>query len=89
VPPDALNVAPDGGADVDLGVARTVPLDPRVGPDSALSIAYQIVTGVFARRAAASPAARSAPTPATSAGPATSAVPAPSAKPAAPAPTTK
>ena len=56
VPPDALNDAPDGGADVDLGVARTVPVDPRVGPDAALSVAYQIVTGVFTHAAASAAA---------------------------------
>jgi carboxyl-terminal processing protease len=32
---------------VDLGVARVVPTDPRTGPDAALSVAYQIVTGTL------------------------------------------
>ena len=53
--------APANG-EVDLGVARTVPVDPRTGPDAALSIAYQIVTGVLTRATAASAAAtKSAP----------------------------
>jgi carboxyl-terminal processing protease len=47
--------APAPGLEVDLGVARNVPVDPRTGPDAALSVAYQIVTGVF-KRAAAPPA---------------------------------
>ena len=50
---DRASDTPDAGADVDLGVARTVPLDPRVGPDAALSVAYQIVMGAFTRAASA------------------------------------
>lgn len=44
--------APAAGLEVDLGVARTVPIDPRTGPDTALSVAYQIVTGTYKRSAA-------------------------------------
>lgn len=44
--------APAAGLDVDLGVARTVPVDPRTGPDAALNVAYQIVTGTYKRPAA-------------------------------------
>jgi len=43
--------APAPGLEVDLGVARNVPVDPRTGPDAALSVAYQIVTGAFTRAA--------------------------------------
>ncbi len=43
------NQTPPAGFEVDLGVARTVPVDPRTGPDAALSVAYQIVTGAFTR----------------------------------------
>jgi carboxyl-terminal processing protease len=46
--------APAPGLEVDLGVARTVPVDPRTGPDAALSVAYQIVTGAFKGAAAGS-----------------------------------
>jgi carboxyl-terminal processing protease len=59
VPPDSVNDVPDAGAEVDLGVARTVPVDPRVGPDSALSVAYQIVTGALSSGAAKAAAAAS------------------------------
>jgi carboxyl-terminal processing protease len=53
VPPDAgAEEIPDANAETDLGVARKVPVDPRVGPDAALSVAYQIVTGAFSRAAA-------------------------------------
>jgi len=41
--------APAPGLEVDLGVARTIPVDPRTGPDGALSVAYQIVTGTYKR----------------------------------------
>jgi carboxyl-terminal processing protease len=71
VPPDAPPTkdkdAPVPGLEVDLGVARTVPVDPRTGPDAALAVAYQIVTGAFNRdnvpKIAAS-AASKAPAPA-------------------------
>jgi len=43
--------APAAGLDVDLGVARIVPIDPRTGPDGALNVAYQIVTGTYKRPA--------------------------------------
>ena len=53
VPADAppSKDAPAPGMEVDLGVARVVPLDPRTGPDAALSVAYQIVTGAFTGKA--------------------------------------
>jgi len=54
VPPDAGKI-PDP-ADVDLGVARKVPADPRTGHDTALGIAYQVVTGAFSRAAASTAA---------------------------------
>jgi carboxyl-terminal processing protease len=41
------NPTPD---DTRLGVARVIPDDPTGGPDMALSIAYQIVTGVLTRK---------------------------------------
>jgi len=47
--------APAPGLEVDLGVARMVPVDPRTGPDAALSVAYQIVTGAFTRAAGSIP----------------------------------
>jgi carboxyl-terminal processing protease len=43
VPPDAGSAEPN--PEVDLGVARNVPQDPRTGPDNALRVAYEIVTG--------------------------------------------
>ncbi len=52
--------SPPAGFEVDLGVARTVPVDPRTGPDAALSVAYQIVTGAFTRATASALAAESA-----------------------------
>ena len=64
VPPDTppSKDAPAASLEVDLGVARAVPVDPRTGPDAALSIAYQIVTGVLTRATAVSAAAtKSAP----------------------------
>jgi carboxyl-terminal processing protease len=48
--PDAGASAADSGADTHLGVAREVPYDPTGGPDMALSIGYQIVRGVLAKR---------------------------------------
>jgi carboxyl-terminal processing protease len=48
--------APAPGLEMDLGVARTVPIDPRTGPDAALKVAYQIVTGTY-KRPPAPPAA--------------------------------
>jgi carboxyl-terminal processing protease len=39
----------DEGQDTHLGVARTIPDDPTGGADFALSIGYQIVTGVMRR----------------------------------------
>jgi len=44
--------APDPEHAIDLGVARVVPTDPRSGPDAALAVAYQVVTGAFSRAAA-------------------------------------
>jgi carboxyl-terminal processing protease len=44
-PPDSAATDP-----THLGVARTVPDDPTGGPDMALSIAYQIATGVLTRK---------------------------------------
>lgn len=50
VPPDAApKDVPPAGQEVDLGVARTVPVDPRKGPDAALAVAYRIVTGTYER----------------------------------------
>jgi len=43
---------PDPQHAIDLGVARVVPTDPRSGPDAALAVAYQVVTGAFSRAAA-------------------------------------
>ncbi|MES1173672.1 MAG: S41 family peptidase [Myxococcales bacterium] len=71
VPPDAPPTkdkdAPAPGLEVDLGVARTVPVDPRTGPDAALAVAYQIVTGAFNRdsvpKIAASAAAKASAPP--------------------------
>jgi carboxyl-terminal processing protease len=68
VPPDAAPIkdkdAPAPGLEVDLGVARTVPTDPRTGPDAALAVAYRIVSGAFNRasvpKLAASAAAKAA-----------------------------
>ena len=52
VPPDAdPKAVPPAGQEVDLGVARTVPVDPRKGPDQALNVAYQVVTGTYKRPA--------------------------------------
>jgi carboxyl-terminal processing protease len=63
VPPDAPpGEVPPAGSEVDLGVARTVPVDPRSGPDAALSVAYQIVTGAFTRAAGGAPASPSTAT---------------------------
>ncbi|HEX3855415.1 MAG TPA: S41 family peptidase, partial [Polyangiaceae bacterium] len=65
VPPDAgAEEIPDAGAETDLGVARNVPVDPRVGPDTALGVAYQIVTGAFTRASASAAAASAASVPA-------------------------
>ena len=66
VPPDAgAEETPDAGAETDLGVARNVPVDPRLGPDTALGVAYQIVTGAFTRASAnAASTASAAPAPA-------------------------
>jgi len=61
VPPEAASDTPEAGAEVDLGVARSVPFDPRVGPDGALGIAYQIVTGELTRSSALAAAAKVAP----------------------------
>ena len=61
VPPDAEKDTPDVNAEVDLGVARTVPVDPRVGPDAALRIAYQIVNGTLSRSGALAAAASVTP----------------------------
>jgi hypothetical protein len=83
VPPGAAEETPDAGSETDLGVARTVPLDPRGGPDTALSIAYQIVTGTLTRSAANAEAA-SATAAALSAKPAATTLP-----PAAPSATSK
>lgn len=41
--------APAPGLEMDLGVARTIPIDPSTGPDAALKTAYQIVTGTYKR----------------------------------------
>jgi carboxyl-terminal processing protease len=46
--------AADGGAgeaNLDLGMARDVPEDPETGPDEGLKVAYEIVTGAYAKRA--------------------------------------
>jgi carboxyl-terminal processing protease len=48
--PSALDGGADGGAETHLGVAREVPDDPTGGADFALSIGYQIVTGVLGKK---------------------------------------
>ena len=40
----------EGDQDTHLGVARTIPDNPTGGADFALSIGYQIVTGVMQQR---------------------------------------
>jgi carboxyl-terminal processing protease len=44
--------------DVDHGVARQIPVDPRGGPDKALEVAYQVVTGTYGKKTQKSPAAK-------------------------------
>ncbi len=60
--PPPPKAAPAPGLEMDLGVARTIPIDPRTGPDAALlNVAYQIVTGTY-KRPAAPPADALTPT---------------------------
>ena len=47
--------------DVDHGVARQIPVDPRGGLDKALEVAYQVVTGTYGQKAPKPPAAPAAP----------------------------
>ncbi|MEZ4225177.1 MAG: S41 family peptidase [Polyangiaceae bacterium] len=50
--PTAVSGAPSeaGETDTHLGVAKEIPKNPTLGSDVALSVAYQIVTGVLPRR---------------------------------------
>jgi carboxyl-terminal processing protease len=48
--PAAGDAGAEAGEDTHLGVAREVPDNPVGGPDLALSIGYQIVTGVLEKR---------------------------------------
>jgi carboxyl-terminal processing protease len=46
--------------DVDHGVVRQIPVDPRGGPDKALEVAYQVVSGTYGKKTQKSPAAKPA-----------------------------
>ncbi len=51
-PPSSGATGPQTTDDVDHGVAREVPVDPRKGPDEALKVAYQMVLAGAAREKA-------------------------------------
>ena len=44
--------------DVDHGVARQIPVDPRGGPDKALDVAFQVVTGTYGQKGQKDPKAK-------------------------------
>ncbi|HMR75759.1 MAG TPA: S41 family peptidase [Polyangiaceae bacterium] len=49
-PPSPSDTDAQSPADTHLGVGREIPKNPTLGADVALSVAYQIVTGVMGRR---------------------------------------
>jgi carboxyl-terminal processing protease len=61
LPPDADAGSVPTTESVDHGVARKTPTDPRGGPDKALDVAYQVVTGTYGKTRSTPPATPGAP----------------------------
>lgn len=61
--PDSTKASSEGTSEeLDLGMSREVPTDPRSGPDEALKIGYLVVTGQY-DKGAGKAAAKTAPAP--------------------------